>query len=302
MKSANYRKKGSCAMHLKVPARKKQNHHIVYSVTRGIMALISLIAAMPVLGGCNMQKKMLYYPSEFPPSEQTLKEAGLKPWECSGSDYRGLISTDDNGHGKGTIVVFHGNGGTAADRAFYVKALGPLGYRVILAEYPLYGGRKGEVGEKPFVKDAKETLRLALKDYGGPLFVLGESLGCGVAAAAVRDSPAKLEGIVLITPWDTLASIAGEKFPYLPVRWFLTDEYDTITNLKSFKGRIAVVGAERDQIIPIGHAKNLFDSLPGTAGKKFSEIPWVGHNDWPMAVTSSWWKEIMEFVDDKKNG
>ena len=289
-------------MPLNTPIHEKQIPASPSRILYNVMALTALIVAIPLLGGCNMQKKMLYYPSEFPPSEETLKEAGLKPWECSGSDYRGLVVTDESVFGNGTIVVFHGNGGTAADRAFYVKALGPLGYRVILAEYPEYGGRNGDVGEKPFVKDAKETLRLAFKDYGGPLFVLGESLGCGVAAAAVRDAPVKIDGLVLITPWDTLASIAGEKFPYLPVRLFLTDKYDTVTNLESFKGRIAVVGAERDEIIPIGHAKKLFDSLPGTAGKKFSEIPRVGHNDWPLAVTPSWWKGIMEFVDSKENG
>jgi hypothetical protein len=32
---------------------------------------------------------------------------------------------------KGTVIVFHGNAGSAAGREFYVQALAPLGYRVI---------------------------------------------------------------------------------------------------------------------------------------------------------------------------
>jgi hypothetical protein len=182
-----------------------------------------------------------------------------------------------------------------------VKALGTLGYRVILAEYPRYGGRKGELGEKAFVNDASETVRLAFEKYGGPLFVLGESLGCGVAAAIAKETSVKIDGIVLITPWDTLASVAQSKFPFLPVRLFLKDKYDNINNLRSFKGRIAVVGAGRDEVIPIGHAKDLYHSLSGTS-KRMWTIQGVGHNDWPISTDTSWWKEIMDFVSSNDKG
>ena len=146
-----------------------------------------LMVAAEILSGCNIQYRLLYYPSSSAPSEESLKADHIKPWPSS-TDYRGFIATNEVGHTNGTIIVFHGNGGTAADRAFYVKALGPLGYRVILAEYPRYGGRKGELGEKAFVNDASETIRLAFVKYGEPLLVLGESLGCGVAAAIAKET------------------------------------------------------------------------------------------------------------------
>jgi pimeloyl-ACP methyl ester carboxylesterase len=254
-----------------------------------------LMVAAGILSGCNIQYRLLYYPSSSLPSEEYLKANHIKPWPSSIVDYRGFVATKESGETKGTIIVFHGNGGTAADRAFYVESLGPLGYRVILAEYPKYGGRKGELGEKAFVNDAGETVRLASEKYGEPLFLLGESLGCGVAAALARETSVKIDGIILITPWDTLASVAQSTFRFLPVRYFLKDKYDNIENLKPFKGRIAVVGAGQDEIVPIVHAKKLYDSLPGTA-KKMWTIHGAGHNDWPMATSTSWWKEIMGFV------
>ncbi len=202
---------------------------------------------------------------------------------------------------KGTVIVFHGNGGAAADRGFYLDALGARGYRVILAEYPRYGGRKGELGEKAFVADGIETVRLAFEEYGGPLYILGESLGCGVAAAVAGKASVKIDGIVLITPWDTFESVAKSKFPFLPVRLLLKDKYDSIKNLHSFKGKIAVVGAGRDEIIPIRHAENLFNSLPGS-GKKMWTIEGAGHNDWYTYTNSSWWEEIISFVSgNEKN-
>jgi hypothetical protein len=112
---------------------------------------------------------------------------------------------------------------------------------------------------------------------------LGESLGSGVAAAVAGEVSVKIDGVLLITPWDTLESVAKSKFIPLPVRLLLKDKYDSIKNLHSFKGKIAVVGAELDETIPIKHARNLFNSLPGNAKRM-----WY--------TNSSWWEEIIDFV------
>lgn len=267
-----------------------------------ISALLLITVPLFVYLGCsirNLQYKLLYYPSAPSPDTDLLRANNIKLWQPSGADYRGLVAANETRQGnKGTVIVFHGNGGTAADRVFYLDALGTLGYRVVLAEYPMYGGRKGELGERSFVGDAKESIRLAYEEYGGPFFVLGESLGCGIAAAAAGETRARIDGIILITPWDTLEAVAGEKFPFLPVRLLLKDKYDNIGNLASFKGRIAVVGAGLDEVIPIAHATNLYNSLSST-----SKTMWIfhgaGHNDWYMYADTAWWKEIMDFVNCK---
>lgn len=259
------------------------------SVNRYIV-ILSLFA----LSGCDLQRNMLYYPSSYLPSQADAAADNIRFWPTGPDGYRGFVSAMPAGTAKGTIVVFHGNAGTAADRVYYVQALTRLGYRVLLAEYPGYGGRKGKPGEEVFVSDAKETLRLAFEQFGAPIVLVGESLGCGVAAAVVKDPPVRIDGIMLITPWDTLLSVARDKFPWLPVRLFLRDTYDTIGNLKHYRGRIAIVGAERDEVIPIGHARTLFESLAGN--KKMYIIKGAGHNDWPGKVDPAWWKEITDFI------
>jgi alpha-beta hydrolase superfamily lysophospholipase len=173
-----------------------------------------------------------------------------------------------------------------------------LGFRVLLAEYPKYGGRPGKVGEKPFVADGQETVRLAYEQYGEPLYLLGESLGCGVAAAVAKQTSVPVTGIILITPWDTLASVAKSLFPFLPV-FLLTDKYDSIGNLQSFKGKISVVGSERDEILPIRHAHNLYQSLP-EGKKRMWVIKGAGHNDWPFYADAALWKEMTDFVKINK--
>jgi pimeloyl-ACP methyl ester carboxylesterase len=256
--------------------------------------LLFLITVM-FLGGCNMQNRFLYFPEPQWPTERMLAYENMKLWQATAEDYQGLIAASDAPAPNGTIVLFHGNGGTALDRGFYLKPFMELGFRVILAEYPKYGGRPGKVGEKPFVAAGLETVRLAFEQYKEPLYLVGESLGCGVAAAVAKQTSVPVAGIILITPWDTLASVAKSLFPFLPVKLVLTDKYDSIDNLQGFQKNISVIGAERDEILPIKHAMNLYNALP-EGRKRLWIIKGAGHNDWPMHTDASLFKEMTDFV------
>ena len=115
------------------------------------------VAALLFLGVIFLgQNHLLYFPSKATPEQ--LKVNGLRPWP-SAEDFRGLIA-EPNGAPRGTAIVFHGNAGHAGDRAFYAQALVPLGFRVVLAEYPGYGPRTGAVSEATLVADAEKTVML----------------------------------------------------------------------------------------------------------------------------------------------
>ena len=256
---------------------------------------IVLLLAIAIFLVFNLQNTMLYYPTDTIPSQAQLEADRIRFWPSGQDTYRGFVSTSPLTGVKGTVVIFHGNAGNAADRAYYVEALAPLGYRVVLAEYPGYGSRKGRPGEAAFRNDARETLQMVMKEFGQPIYLLGESLGCAVAAAVAKNSPVETRALILITPWDTLLAVAKDKFPWLPVGLLLRDSYDTVANLKTFSGRIAVIAAERDEIIPVRHAWSLYNSLPGA--KRIWTIRGAGHNDWPLIADRSLWKEIMDFAD-----
>ena len=89
--------------------------------------------------------------------------------------------------------------------------------------------------------------------------------------------------------------MAKTHFPWLPTGLLLKDRYDSVENLKSFQGRIAVVGADRDDIVPIRHARTLYQALPGD-NKKMWTIQGAGHNDWLMFIDQGTWREYMGFV------
>jgi pimeloyl-ACP methyl ester carboxylesterase len=245
------------------------------------------------------QRRLLYLPDLEKPSQTQLQQLGLQFWPDAGkttdsSVYRGLLSTAAMPQIKGTVVVFHGNAGAAWQRDYYLQALQPLGYRVILAEYPGYGGRPGSPGESVFVADARQTLLLAYQQFGEPLFLWGESLGAGVAAATAAAAPVPLAAVILLTPWDTLPDPAQTLYWYLPARQLVRDRYDSIENLRAFQSRLAVIVADQDEVIPSRHALKLYQTLPQP--KRLWRFAGAGHNSWPLAADENWWREVMDFV------
>lgn len=244
------------------------------------------------------QERLLYFPEKAPVAELLRFVPGAQPWPEPGSDsdhFRGLLSTSPSGAPRGTIIVFHGNAGHAGHRGFYVDALAKSGWRVILAEYPGYGPRKGRLGEDSLVADAAETIALVRSQFSGPLYLLGESLGAGVVAAASgRLQHAGITGLLLVTPWDRLQSVASYHYPWLPVSWLLNDRYDSVAHLAGFRGRVAMVLAADDRIVPAEFGRVLFASL--TTEKILRVVPAADHNDWVERTDVVWWQSLLEYL------
>ena len=239
------------------------------------------------------QRKLLYFPAHNLPTEQFLQSEDLQYWKTQ-DDYYGFISIKPQKKARGTIIVFHGNAGTAHNRNYYSRALTPRGYRVLLAEYPGYGDRKGKPGETAFVADARKIVREIHEAYGEPIYLWGESLGSGVVAATVADSSLPVSGIVLITPWDSLANLARSIYWYFPVRWLLLDKYNSVKNLQSYKGNVAILIAQKDEVIPPKFALNLYESV--ASNKKLWTFDNAGHNNFPIHHDAYWWQEVLNFI------
>lgn len=258
----------------------------------GVVQILAVVVLM--IGGLAMlQDDLIYFP-ENPPQAGVLAEArraGLTPWPDE-NGYRGLLR-EPEGKAVGTLVLFHGNAGHAGQRDWYADQLVRLGLRVILAEYPGYGSRGGQLGETALVADAAETLARVRGQFPGPLLVAGESLGAGVAAAVSADATA----LLLITPWDSLASVARHHYPWFPASLLLRDRYDSVANLAAYRGRVAVVVAEHDSIVPPEASRRLFETLGEP--KRLWSVPGADHNDWMTGVNAAWWTSVVGFLSGR---
>ena len=272
-----------------------QGHGAIPSLVR-MGLLLAMAAAIFLTGMAIFQDRLLYFPEPASVAESlaATRLPGAKVWPA-GEDYRGLQIEPPAGRTpRGTVIVFHGNAGHAGHRGEYAERLGAQGWRVILAEYPGYGPRPGSLGEDSLVADAAASITRARQDFGGPLIVLGESLGAGVAAGAVgtlQRQGAAIDGLGLVTPWDSLASVASHHYPWLPVRWLLADRYDSASALASYRGPVAVVVAAQDEIVPARFGRVLFDAIGGT--KTLLVVDGARHNEWMDRVDDAWWGRLM---------
>ncbi|MDD5491245.1 MAG: alpha/beta fold hydrolase, partial [bacterium] len=204
--------------------------------------------ALLLFTGCDIQRKILYYPGQF--QFQDIRQAVLGNdmvlWPQDSSYYLGIMSATKQFSYKGTIIIFHGNAGPAVFRKYYIDALEKSGYRVILAEYPGYGGKPGKMTESNIVFGAKKLVKLAKEQFGDPIYLWGESMGCWVVAALAGDADVSARGVIMLTPWDNLTNVAKDKLsPSISssAGLLVKDKYDSVNNISKYRGPVAVIMA-----------------------------------------------------------
>ena len=246
------------------------------------------------------QRSLLYLPGQRGASASELEAYGLRHWPDE-AGYRGYLR--DVPSAETTVVLFHGNAGEAVDRLHYVEALDFLNARLLLVEYPGYGTRTGRPSEATLLADGRETLvRLRQAFPDGPLHVVGESLGAGVAAGVVGSKALaaprpRIDGLVLLTPWNTLGAVAKHHYRFLPVEWLLKDRFPSARYLDDLEAMKVVVLAERDEVVPARFGEALYEALP--APKTRVLVDGAAHNDWFAQADRRWWRELWSRFDGR---
>lgn len=253
--------------------------------------------SLAVVGIATFQRKLIYFPAKA--SEEILlghaRAEAMEPWR---DEAGALIGWRHRGQGRpnaSRFLVFHGNAGYALHRVRYALDLtGVADCEVCLLEYPGYGSRGGKPSQETLLAAGGQALRLLKKENAGaPVFLIGESLGSGVAAGVTARAPALVSGLIFITPLNRLTEVASYHFPWLPVRWILADRYPAVEWLRGFPGPLAVVVADDDEVIPNRFGKALHDSF---AGPKRIWVKPGRHNTIHDALDAEWWREAVGFL------
>lgn len=262
---------------------------ILITVTLAYVAVCLLLALQ--------QRRLLYLPGQATLDEQLIYavKAGFEPWmDATGSRIGWKREARGSGEAQRWLVL-HGNAGLAVHRAYWADALERVlpdaAVSVYVLEYPGYGGRPGAPAEETITTAALAAFD-ALPASDGPVYLLGESLGCAVAAQVAKARMQQVGGLVLVTPFNRLADVAQHHYPWLPVRWLLRDEWHSEEALQNFPGPVAVLAAERDQVVPARFARRLYERHPGR--KWLHVIPNADHN--LFVFDQSWFREAVAFA------
>ena len=98
----------------------------------------------------------------------------------------------------------------------------------------------------------------------------------------------------MITPYDSIENVAANSFPKFLIKLILADKYKTIEISGQLQNSVLLVVAEKDNIIPVKHALNLYDNIFCT--KKITLIGNADHNN--ISGFPEYWKAIKEFIED----
>jgi pimeloyl-ACP methyl ester carboxylesterase len=262
------------------------------------VALIVWVGLLVILA--LSQRSMTYFPtvSDAVTLAREAAQAGLEPWTNASGEtigYHHLASTNDP-RPPVAFLILHGNAGYAVHRSdldrILRQALPNNAVSTYILEYPGYGARQGSPTQEAMLNAASEAVSII--PSRNPLFLVGESLGTGVAAATASSHPERISGLLLLTPFDSLANVAQHHYPLLPIRWIMLDQYPSAQWLKEFPGRAVFLLAENDSIVPPELGRSLYDSFSGP--KLLVVAEQSDHNDLVHSLPTTLWRQALEFL------
>ena len=208
----------------------------------------------------------------LPPGSERLKVRSAGRAMLHGVHIPPLDATD---RGKTLILGFGGNAWNGEDVASYLHELFPE-TDIVAFHYRGYAPSGGSPSAEALIADAPLVYDEAKRKVPARRTIaVGFSIGSGIAARLAGER--ELDGLILVTPFDSLKAVAQSSFPWLPIGLVFDHEIDAAGALEGSSVPVAIIAAERDDIVPAertealrGHVKNsLLDRT----------IRGAGHND-----------------------
>jgi uncharacterized protein len=231
---------------------------------------LAAIAALVYIALCLAlflaQRSFIYYPQ----TKSTGDKGSTLSLNVDGE--RILVATRPR-DGSDAVIYFGGNAEdvshslpTLAD-AFPKRSLFAMNYRG-------YGGSTGKPSETALIADALVLFDRVHADHSH-IIVIGRSLGSGVAIHVASERP--VERLVLVTPYDSLLTIAASQFGFFPLRWLMLDKFESWRYAPKITVPTRLIAAQNDEVIPSSSTKSLYAHFrPSLA--TLTVIPAVGHN------------------------
>jgi pimeloyl-ACP methyl ester carboxylesterase len=239
------------------------------------------------------QRSFIYFPSVFSRQqvEAMAQTAKLERWTNSIGQFIGMKRLSPMQPADGTVMITYGNGSTAIGCDHYANDIqGVAAFDIFILEYPGYEDRPGRPSQRSLFSAADEAfLTLPAKR---PVYLVGESLGTGVASYLAGTYSNRIAGVLLISPFNSLADAAQSHFPMLPVSLLLSDHFPSEQYLRNFHGKVGITVDGKDSVVPekLGHRL-----LHGYAGP---EKLWAFPDGEHCQITeppSILWKEVIDF-------
>lgn len=266
---------------------------------RPISSILTLLTCMSLLSCCAIERRMIFHPSAV--LQSTPRQTGL--------EFEDIYFTTRDGvrlngwfvphpDASSTLIWFHGNAGNIGDRVENLKLLHELvKVNVFIFDYRGYGYSQGSPSEEGTYLDGEAAFELVRRKIGDDaqtrIVLFGRSLGAAVAAEIATRFTS--QGLILESPFISIAEMARVVFPLLPIGPFLQTSYDVRDKIKKIQVPLLVLHGERDEIVPFEHGKTVFDAAPEP--KTFFLVAGASHNDTWAIGGAKYFGELKKFID-----
>ncbi len=232
------------------------------------------------------QRKLLYYPQALDRSWSHIQQNEDVEFriERDGIQLKGWLLNPD----QDRLLVYYG--GNGEEVSWNIEEFSRLSdFSVLLMNYRGYGESGGVPTETNLVGDAKAILR-GLEDRYQSIVLVGRSLGSGIAVQVA--AVVEVDSIVLVTPYDSIVSVAKGMYPFVPVSRLLKDRYDSVKAAANTRAPALFLVAENDTIIPVKHSRQLFEMWKGET--RWVEVAGTDHNS--ISQDPLYWDHMVDFI------
>ena len=241
-----------------------------------------------------LQRSLIYLPSVFTREQvdQMAQSARLERWTNSAGEFIGLKRLSPRQPADGTVMIMYGNASTAIGCEPYANDIqGVAALDIFILEYPGYEDRPGSPSQNSLFTAADEAFHTLSTNQ--PIYLVGGSLGTGVATYLAGTYSDKIAGVVLLSPFNRFTDVAQDHYQFLPVRLLLVDRFPSEKYLHGYRGKVGIMVDGRDDIIPEKFGLRLYNGYAGP--KKLWEFSGGWHCD-IMEPPSKFWKEVVVFL------
>jgi fermentation-respiration switch protein FrsA (DUF1100 family) len=182
------------------------------------------------------------------------------------------------------LIFFHGNGEIVSDYDDLGPIFNKIGLNFLAVDYRGYGRSGGTPTVQSMMSDGHKVLAftkrwLAEKKYGGPIVIMGRSLGSASALELASNHPDEIDGLIVESGFAEAAPLL-RLLGIDPARIGFREE-DGFRNLDKIcrvPKPTLIIHAEYDHIIALENGIALYEASPAKQ-KTFLKIPGANHND-----------------------
>ncbi|MEX5494338.1 alpha/beta hydrolase [Pseudomonas asgharzadehiana] len=199
------------------------------------------------------------------------------------------------------VLYLHGVRWNLTGQLFRIEQLHALGYSVLAIDYRGFGQSQGDLpSETTVYEDARiawERFKLLQPDPSKRL-IYGHSLGGAVAIDLAvelgQQTPLPVRGLVIESTFTSLADVAtAVANTSLPVRWLLSQKFDSIDKIADIHMPLLVVHGLDDRYVPPRFSQQLFEAAEEP--KRLLLVPGASHNN-SMSLAGRSYRQALDHL------